>query len=118
MEGEQRGWTALTGQSADEYEGFGWANAVHPDDAAPTVEAWHRAVAERSLFKFEHRVRCADGEYRAFAIRAVPILNGDGTIREWVGAHTDITAQRTALAEAQHARTELGRLLEQAPAAV
>ena len=118
MEGEQQGWTALTGQAAEDYEGFGWANAVHPDDAAPTVEAWHRAVAARSVFVFEHRVRSADGQYRAFAIRAVPILYSDGTIREWVGAHTDITAQRAALAEAQHARTDLGRLLEQAPAAI
>ena len=118
MEGEQPGWTALTGQSPAEYEGFGWANAVHPDDAGPTVEAWNRAVATRSVFTFEHRVRIADGEYRLFSIRAVPILNADGTIREWVGAHTDITDQRATFADAQHARTELGRVLDQAPAAI
>jgi PAS domain S-box-containing protein len=118
MEGEQPGWTELTGQSSAVYEGYGWASAVHPDDASPTVEAWNRAVAARSLFTFEHRVRTVEGEYRLFAIRAVPVLNGDGTIREWVGSHTDITDQRAALAEAEHSRTELGRLLEQAPAAI
>ena len=118
MEGEQPGWSALTGQSSAEYEGFGWSNAVHPDDVGPTVEAWNRSVATRSVFSFEHRVRAADGEYRLFSIRAVPILNADGTIREWVGAHTDITDQRAAFVEAQHARTELGRVLDQAPAAI
>ena len=118
MEGDQPGWTALTGQSSEDYQGFGWANAVHPDDAGPTVDAWHHAVATRSLFAFEHRVRVAGGDYRRFSIRAVPILNADGTIREWVGAHTDITEQRAAFAEAQHARTELARVLEQAPAAI
>ena len=118
MEGDQPGWTALTGQSAEDYHGFGWANAVHPDDAGPTVDAWHAAVATRSMFSFEHRVRVAGGEYRRFSIRAVPILNADGTIQEWVGAHTDVTEQRAAFAEAQHARTELARVLEQAPAAI
>ena len=118
MEGEQPGWSALTGQSSAEYEGFGWASAVHPDDAGPTIERWNRCVATRSVFSFEHRVRVAGGEYRLFSIRAVPILNADDTIREWVGAHTDITDQRAAFLEAQHARTELGRLLEQAPAAI
>lgn len=118
MEGEQPGWSALTGQSADEYHGFGWANAVHPDDGGPTVEAWNAAVATRSIFTFEHRVRRLDGEYRLFSIRAVPILNADGSIREWVGVHTDITEQRSALAEARHARGELGLVLEQAPAAI
>ena len=118
MEGEQPGWTALTGQSSAEYEGYGWASAVHPDDAGPTVEAWNRAVASRSIFTFEHRVRTADGEYRLFAIRAVPVLDDDGTISEWVGSHTDVTDQRAALKEAEHSRSELGRLLEQAPAAI
>jgi PAS domain S-box-containing protein len=118
MEGEQPGWTALTGQSADEYSGFGWASAVHPDDAGPTLEAWNLAVAERRMFEFQHRVRRADGQYRLFSIRAVPVLNDDHTIREWVGAHTDITEQRQALHEAQRARSELGAIFEQAPAAI
>jgi PAS domain S-box-containing protein len=118
MKGEQPGWIALTGQSQNEYEGFGWASAVHPDDSAPTIEAWNRAVAERRMFLFEHRVRRADGAYRMFVVRAVPILNEGGAIREWVGVHTDVTEQRQAFVDAQHARTELGRMLEQAPAAI
>ncbi len=57
MTGEQPGWAGLTGQSQAEYSGFGWAAAVHPDDAQPTIDAWNQAVAERRLFVFEHRVR-------------------------------------------------------------
>ena len=30
MRGEQPGWAALTGQTLDEYTGYGWSNAVHP----------------------------------------------------------------------------------------
>jgi PAS domain S-box-containing protein len=91
MVGAQPGWAGLTGQTEAEYQGFGWASAVHPDDAQPTVDAWLQAVAERRTFVFEHRVRRHDGEWRKFAIRAVPLLEPDGTLREWVGVHIDIT---------------------------
>ncbi|MGI8741782.1 MAG: PAS domain S-box protein [Bryobacteraceae bacterium] len=96
MRGDQPGWAAFTGQSFDEYQGFGWADAVHPDDAQPTVSEWNRCVADRRMFVFEHRVRRKDGEYRLFSIRGVPVFNGDGSIREWVGVHTDITNRRQA----------------------
>jgi len=96
MTGEQPGWGGFTGQSFDEYLGYGWSDAVHPDDARPTIAAWERAVAERRLFAFEHRVRRRDGACRLFTIRAVPLLDPDGAVREWVGVHTDITDQRAA----------------------
>jgi len=96
MIGEQPGWSALTGQSFDEYQGYGWADAIHPDDAQPTILAWNAAVAARRKFEFEHRVRRHDGQWRDFAIRAIPAIEADGSIREWIGVHTDITEQRTA----------------------
>ncbi len=114
MIGEQPGWAALTGQSRAEYEGLGWARAVHPDDARPTVDAWNRAVAERGPFAFEHRVRRYDGEWRTFAVRAVPVTEEDGGIREWVGVHTDVTEERLAEAELFDSREQLGTIVAQA----
>ena len=96
MLGEQPGWAALTGQSFEAYQNYGWADAVHPDDARPTVEAWNAAVATRSMFVFEHRVRHHSGAWRSFLVRALPILDEAGVIGEWVGVHTDITEQRAA----------------------
>ena len=96
MEGEQPGWAALTGQSRDEYQGYGWSAAVHPDDVQPTIDAWNAAVPERRVFAFEHRVRCHDGVWRRFSIRAIPIFDADGELREWVGVHTDVTDQRAS----------------------
>jgi PAS domain S-box-containing protein len=106
MKGEQPGWADFTGQTEQEYQGHGWANAVHPDDAQPTIDAWIRAVAEKRLFEFEHRLRRRDGEWRLCSIRAVPVLGEDGAVREWVGVHTDITERQrgeTALLEAKQA---------------
>ena len=94
MIGEQPGWSALTGQTLAEYQGLGWSQAVHPDDAQPTIEAWNAAVAAKSFFEFEHRVRRQDGEWRQFSIRAAPIFDREDKIVEWVGVHMDITERR------------------------
>ena len=109
MTGEQPGWSALTGQSRSEYEGFGWAEAVHPDDREASVAAWNATVATRGTFLHEHRVRARDGLWRHFAIRAVPVLDAHGAIREWVGVHTDITEQREAEAELRESNEEIQR---------
>lgn len=94
MEGEQPGWGNFTGQTQAEYQAYGWSKAVHPEDAQPTLDAWTQAVAEKRLFEFEHRIRRRDGEWRLCSIRAVPLLGGDGNVREWVGVHTDITERK------------------------
>ena len=39
MVGEQSGWSALTGQTQDQCQGFGWTAALHPDDVQPTLAA-------------------------------------------------------------------------------
>ncbi len=94
MEGEQATWGAFTGQRQEDYQGHGWSKAVHPDDAQPTLDAWNLAVAEKRAFELEHRVRRSDGEWRLCAIRAVPVMDPGGEIREWVGVHSDVTERR------------------------
>ena len=96
MAGEQPGWAQFTGQTPKEYQGYGWSRAVHPDDAQPTIKAWNAAVAAKRTFEFEHRVRRHDGVWRLCSVRAVPVIGGDGKIREWVGVHNDITERKRA----------------------
>ncbi|MBB4008577.1 PAS domain S-box-containing protein [Rhizobium taibaishanense] len=96
MEGEQAGWSALTGQTQAEYQGYGWSQALHPDDVQNSIKTWEQALATKTMFVDEQRVRRADGEWRQFAVRALPLLDDDGEIIEWVGVHTDITHQRAA----------------------
>ncbi|AFZ18708.1 PAS domain-containing sensor histidine kinase [Allocoleopsis franciscana] len=122
---EQARWSAFTGQTYAEYQGWGWLNAIHPADRTHTAQAWREALANRTLYQVEHRVRRNDGEYRYMSARAVPVLEPDGSIREWVGVHTDITqrkqveaARDSALCEAQAARAALQWVFMQAPAAI
>ena len=118
MEGEQGGWSTLTGQSQTEYQGYGWASAVHPDDAAPTVTAWNAAVADRSLFTFEHRVRTTDGSWRHFAVRAIPTLDDAGELIEWVGVHIDISQAKFAEAALRESEARFRLMADTAPSPV
>ncbi|KQP13995.1 response regulator [Methylobacterium sp. Leaf93] len=89
-------WTRFTGQSPTEAAGHGFLGAIHPDDRDKTQLAWDHAVSNVTLYEIEHRLRRHDGVWRHMAVRGVPILDEAGTVREWVGAHTDITARKEA----------------------
>ncbi len=94
FEPPQPSWTEFTGQADEELNGWGWLEAVEPEDQPATIEAWNAAVERRSDYTVEHRIRRHDGEWRWMAVRAVPVLADDDTVREWVGTHTDITARK------------------------
>ncbi|TAE69124.1 MAG: PAS domain S-box protein [Oscillatoriales cyanobacterium] len=96
---EQTGWSAFTGATYDEIKGWGWLNNIHPDDREYTARMWSEALADRTLFAIEHRLLRHDGEYRYMTVRGIPVLNADGSVREWVGIHSDITPARRAEAE-------------------
>ncbi|GAC1564944.1 MAG: hypothetical protein NVS2B7_39050 [Herpetosiphon sp.] len=89
-------WQAFTGQSSEEVAGYKWLNAVHPADRERTEQVWRAAVDSRSEYSVEYRVRRNDGVYRWFLSRGVPVLEADGSIREWVGTCTDIHDRRVA----------------------
>ncbi|WP_256091302.1 PAS domain S-box protein [Nostoc sp. KVJ20] len=98
---EMSTWLAYTGQSADEIEGLGWLDPIHPDDRARTAQAWSNAVANQSLFQTEYQLRGKDGSYRHFFVCGTPILEADGSVREWIGTCTDIHDRKQAEAENQ-----------------
>ncbi|WP_099068084.1 PAS domain S-box protein [Nostoc linckia] len=98
---ELTSWIAYTGQSLAEAENGGWINAVHPDDRAYTGEVWSAAVANRSLYQIEYRIRGQDGNYRYFWVWGAPVVEEDGSVREWIGTCTDIHDRKLAEAENQ-----------------
>src|SRR4051812_32742356 len=90
----QAEWRALTGQTIDEVRGWGWLDAIHPDDRARTQVIWQAAVEKRSIYETEYRIRRRDGEYVWHQARGVAVLEDDGSIREWVGICVDIEDQK------------------------
>jgi PAS domain S-box-containing protein len=104
-------WRAYTGQSYEQVKGAGWADALHPEDRQRTLATWSRALQTRSPYDTEYRVRHADGAYRHFAARGVPVLEPDGRIREWVGTCTDITERKRAEEDLARHREHLEQLV-------
>ena len=114
MVGEQTSWAKFTGQKQDSYQGVGWLQAIHPDDASLTIKAWQNAVCEKKVFEFEHRVRRHDGQWRVCSVRAVPVFDSFGKNTEWVGVHADITRQRQAQTKMKDSEVRYRRLFESA----
>lgn len=102
-------WIDFTGLARDASLGFGWLDAIHPDEREATKDAWFDA-AEVGEYYFEHRVlRQSDGQYRWHQTRARPIEPKDPRSTDWVGTMTDIhelrglqDQQQVLTAELQH----------------
>jgi PAS domain S-box-containing protein len=94
-------WMSYTGQTEQEVTGWGWLDAVHADDRRHSLEAWNQAMANRSIYQTEYRIRGKDGIYRYFAVCGAPVLEADGSIREWIGTCTNIHDRKLAEAENQ-----------------
>jgi PAS domain S-box-containing protein len=95
-------WRAFTGQRYEEWRGYGWLDAVHPEDRERAREVWTSSIATHSAYETEYRLRRADGSYRWTAVKGIPILGRDGAVREWVGANRDIhdsVTQQESLAQ-------------------
>src|SRR5207302_1717273 len=77
-----------TGLSLEQGLGWGWMNAFHSDDRL--MEEWRAALAAGKPFAKEARLRRADGQYRWFLIRAVPLLDEQRNVVKWYGTSSDI----------------------------
>jgi PAS domain S-box-containing protein len=87
----QSSWENYTGQSWDEHAGHGWFDAVHPDDRFNVQASWAAACFHAHPYESHARLWHAPSrEYRSCVIRATPIRHDDGSVREWVGACTEV----------------------------
>ena len=90
-------WTEYTGLSVEQSSGIGWQRAIHPEDLARNAELWRMSVARGQLFEDEARFRrSADGEYRWFLVRGVPLRDRRRKIVRWYGTLTDIEDRKQA----------------------
>jgi len=83
-------WMDYTGLGSEESLGHGWHEALHPADRVRGSEAWQQAFATGSIYSLECRIRRADGEYRWWLVRAVPLQDAQSHILKWFGTCTDI----------------------------
>jgi PAS domain S-box-containing protein len=84
------------GKSRDELEHWTAGDAVHPDDLPRVVAAWTRSVRDGQPYDLEHRIRRADGAYRWFHVRGLPVRDATDRILRWFVLHTDVHERKRA----------------------
>jgi PAS domain S-box-containing protein len=109
-----RRWYEYSGLSHEQSYGLGWQAMVHPDDAPASVARWEKAFAAGEVFDAEYRLRRADGAYRWFLGRNVP-LRTDGTILSWFGTATDIDDYKQAQTKLRETEEKFRLLVEGTP---
>lgn len=102
-------WAEMTGQSEAAAAGWGWLEAVHPDDRSTAERAFRRSYTHGEVLDHQMRLRDRNGRYRWFLLRQVPIRDAQSSVTHWFGAATDVhelhlleERQRRLVAELQH----------------
>ena len=105
-------WYEYTGTTPEQMEGWGW-QSVHDPDALPKVmERWKDSIATGTLFEMVFPIRGADGVFRSFLTRVMPIKDEDGKVARWFGTNTDISEQKQIEAELRKNQERLSVALE------
>ena len=102
-------WRSYMGLEIEDLRGDGWQTMLHPDDRERVLNAWHESVVNGTPYEQEERHRGADGTYRWFLARGVPLRNSEGRIARWYGTNTDIEDRKRAEEELQRLSRQLLR---------
>lgn len=83
-------WLDYSGQTREEAMERGWMGRVHPDDLDRASANWRAALAAGNSLDQEGRLRNADGVYRWFLCRDIPLRDENGIVIKWYGILFDI----------------------------
>ncbi len=87
-------WYDFTGTTLEEMYGWGWQKVHHPDHEQRVVKKFKHCLDTGEIWEDTFPLRRADGQYRWFLSRALPIRDEQGVLLSWFGTNTDITEQR------------------------
>jgi hypothetical protein len=104
------------GKTPEEMKGWATSDAVHPDDLPGVMSAWMHSVETVSPYDVDHRLRRADGVYRWFRARGLPLRDNEGRALRWYVLLTDIDDRRRAEEALQASERELRVIINTVPA--
>jgi len=89
-------WEKLTGQTREQYSGFGYLDVVHPVDKPLVLKAEQSSLRNKTAYQIQFRVRQRNGSYSYVRSQGAPVCDDDGNVREWVGSISNIDEKRRA----------------------
>ena len=111
-------WYRYTGATPEQMEGWGW-QAVHDPEILPSVlDRWRASIADGEPFDMVFPLRGADGIFRPFLTRVMPVRDREGKVARWFGTNTDISEQRETEEALRESRAKLEAALSSMTEAV
>lgn len=95
-----------------------WRPLLHDEDRDEVVRRWSRSVETGVPYEIEHRIPRADGVYRWFQVRGMPMRDAHGSIVRWCVLLSDIDDRKTAEEASRARERELRVLLDCFPGMV
>jgi PAS domain S-box-containing protein len=89
-------WYDYTGTTSEQMEGWGWQSVHDPNVLPKVLDRWRKAIANGTPFDMEFPLRGADGSFRMFLTRVLPVRNSEGHVTRWLGTNTDISERKEA----------------------
>ena len=113
-------WYEYTGTTPEQMQGWGWQSVHDPNTLPSVVSRWRDSLASGAPFEMTFPIRGADGEFRPFLTRVVPVRNQQGQITRWFGTNTDVSAEVSAREELRrnHERLQSALIASQRLAAI
>ncbi len=102
-----RRWYDYTGTTPEQMEGWGWQSVHDPEMLPAVLERWRGSIATGERFDMEFPLRGADGRFRWFLTRVVPLKDAGGKVTRWFGTNTDVTELREAREAAARSEARL-----------
>lgn len=108
-------WCAYTGQQKEAIQDWGWLAALHPEDRERARRLWLYAAERKHFYETWYRIRNCQGAYHTFVIRCMPLMDKDGTLKEWISEIVMAVAERALYAtDGWQARLESHMFIEHA----
>ena len=104
------------GKTTEELKTWSTTDAVHPEDLPSVISAWTQSLQTAAPYDVDHRLRRADGVYRWFHARGLPLHDEGGHVVRWYVLLTDIDDRRRAQEALQASERELDLIVNTIPA--
>jgi len=103
------------GKTTGDLKNWALTDVIHPDDLPRIIEARIKAIEEGRIYEVEHRCRRADGIYRWFQVRGLPVRDTENKITAWYLLLTDTDDRRRAEQKLRQSEADFRTIINNIP---
>ncbi len=111
-------WCEFTGRTAEQEQGTGWTEGVHPDDLKRCIDTYVEAFEKREKFSMEYRLRHRDGEYRWIQDNGCPRFDSEGEFIGYIGHCLDIHERKAIESSLRYEQALMTALMDTIPSPI